>query len=87
MNRIPAERSDDLIGEEIRQRMERHPYLDASGIEVEVTNGQVALKGEVFERQAIRMAKDVAEGVPGVRNPTNLLRVHPEGSEQERPRE
>ena len=82
MNRSSSEHSDERIREVIRERMERHPDLDTSGIEVQVTNGGVTLEGEVSERQAIRMAKDVAEGVPGVRELTNLLRVQ-ERSEDE----
>jgi osmotically-inducible protein OsmY len=49
--------------------------VDASEIEIEVKNCEVTLKGTVDNRQAKRMAEDVAESCSGVKEVHNQLRV------------
>jgi hypothetical protein len=44
-------------------------------MEVRVLNGEVTLVGSVRQRQDKRMAEDIAESVPGVRDVQNQLRV------------
>jgi osmotically-inducible protein OsmY len=61
--------------EDISDRICDNPYLDASEVEVEVTNGEVILKGEVNDRESKRLAEDIGESVPGVRNVENRLRI------------
>lgn len=68
-------RSDDRIREEICDRMTDDPMLDASEIEVEVTEGEVTLSGSVASRDQKRRAEDIAEVIGGVRDVTNQLRV------------
>lgn len=68
-------RSDDRIKEDINDRLTDHDYLDASDIDVEVNNGDVILTGTVDSRAAKRMAEDIAEGVTGVGNVENRIRV------------
>jgi hypothetical protein len=68
-------RSDDRIREDINDRLTDHPYLDASDIDVVVSNGEVTLTGMVDNRNAKRMAEDIAEEVSGVTNVENRLRV------------
>jgi len=68
-------RSDDRIREEICDRMTDDPALDASDIEVEVTEGEVTLSGMVSSRDMKRRAEDIAERIGGVRDVTNQLRV------------
>lgn len=68
-------RSDDRIREDINDRLTDHPYLDASDIDVVVSNGEVTLTGMVDNRNAKRMAEDIAEEVSGVSNVENRLRV------------
>jgi hypothetical protein len=68
-------RSDDRIREEICDRMTEDPVLDASEIEVEVTEGEVTLSGLVNSRDQKRRAEDIAERIGGVRDVTNQLRV------------
>jgi hypothetical protein len=76
------QRSDDRIREDINERLTDHPQIDASEIEVQVKNGEVTLTGTVDERQAKRMAEDIAENVSGVKDVHNNIRVQ-HGSMQE----
>lgn len=68
-------RSDERIMDEVCERLEEHPDLDASGIEVSVSEGEVTLAGTVDDRSAKRLAEDLAEAVPGVRDVHNRMRV------------
>ncbi len=49
--------------------------LDASRIEVRVTNGEVTLEGTVVDAAARRTATSVATETPGVKRCHDLLRV------------
>lgn len=69
-------RSDDRICEEVCDRLEQHGWMDASELDVEVHDGEVTLKGDVDSRQQKRLAEDIAEGVAGVKDVHNELRVH-----------
>ncbi len=73
-------RSDDRICEEVCDRLEQHGWIDASELDVEVHNGEVTLKGDVDSRQQKRLAEDIAEGVAGVKDVHNELRVHEHSS-------
>jgi hypothetical protein len=68
-------RSDDRIREDVCEALARHPAVDASEIEVRVENGEVVLTGTVEDRQMKRFAEDVAEGVSGVTDVRNEVRV------------
>jgi hypothetical protein len=68
-------RSDDRIREDISERLEDHPDVDASNIEVVVTEGVVTLSGTVDERRAKRLAEDATENVRGVKDVNNQIRV------------
>ena len=69
------QRSDDRIREDVSDRLTEHGDLDASGIEVGVTGGVVTLSGTVDDRWGKRLAEDIVERVPGVRDVMNQLRV------------
>jgi hypothetical protein len=68
-------RSDERIYEDVNDRLTDHPGIDATDIEVVVVESVVTLKGFVQARDQKRMADEVAEGVPGVRDVRNELRV------------
>jgi len=68
-------RSDERIKEDINDRLSDDPRIDASEIEVTVTNGEVTLSGTVENRQDRRHAEDLAEAVSGVSYVQNNLRV------------
>jgi len=68
-------RSRERILDDVCDRMMRHPELDASGIEVDVTNGVVVLTGTVTDRRSKRLADDIAGDVWGVIDVDNRLTI------------
>jgi hypothetical protein len=68
-------RGDDRIEEDINERLTQHGTIDATDIEVTVQNGEVTLKGHVDNRQAKRLAEEVAESVSGVKDVNNQIKV------------
>jgi osmotically-inducible protein OsmY len=68
-------RSDERIREDVNDRLSDDNYLDASDIEVAVSETIVTLTGSVSTRADKRRAEDIAEGVSGVTNVENRLRV------------
>jgi len=69
-------RSDERIREDINDRLTDHAHLDATDIEVAVSDGNVTLSGAVDSRSAKRLAEDLAESVTGVRDVDNNIRVN-----------
>ena len=72
-------RSDERVREDVSDRLADDPMVDASDIEVQVSQGEVTLSGHVDSRTAKRRAEDCAEGVSGVRHVQNNLRVKTDG--------
>jgi hypothetical protein len=68
-------RSDDRIREDVSDRLEQHGEIDATEIEVRVSNGEVTLEGTVEDRRTKRMAEDLVENCPGVKQVHNRIRV------------
>jgi osmotically-inducible protein OsmY len=68
-------RSDDRIREDVCDRLTDDPRIDASDVEISVSNGEVTLSGTVDSRQAKRRAEDTAEEISGVKDVQNNLRV------------
>ncbi len=68
-------RSDERIKEDVNDRLSDDYYVDASDVEVMVTNTEVTLTGTVKSREDKRRAEDIAESVSGVTNVENRLRV------------
>ena len=68
-------RSDERIKEDVNDRLSDDYYLDASDVEVAVTNSEVTLTGTVNSREDKRRAEDIADAVSGVSNVENRLRV------------
>lgn len=68
-------RSDARIHEDVCERLAAHPYVDASEIEVAVEGGEVTLSGTAPDRRMKRLAEDLVEGVRGVRDVHNRVRV------------
>ena len=68
-------RSDERIKEDVNDRLSDDYYLDASDVEVTVSNTEVTLTGTVNNRNDKRRAEDLAESVSGVSNVENRLRV------------
>lgn len=68
-------RSDQRILEDVNDRLSDDPFVDATEIEVTVSNGEVMLMGTVEDRASKRRAEDLADAVSGVKNVENRLRV------------
>lgn len=68
-------RSDEAIREDVCERLTMDHDVDASDIEVQVSDGVVTLEGTVARRHEKRLAEDVADLVRGVRDVENRLRV------------
>ena len=66
-------RADERIREDVCIRLTEHPDIDASDIEVIVSDGTVRLTGNVDDRETKRLAERVAETVPGVEDVQNEL--------------
>jgi hypothetical protein len=69
------QRSDARIEEDVCEHLTHHGMLDATGIQVQVENGEVTLAGTVESRQAKRLAEDILDSISGVRDIHNQLRV------------
>jgi hypothetical protein len=69
-------RSDERIAEDVNDRLTEHGYIDASDIVVEVRQCEVSLIGSVDTRDQKRLAEDLTELVPGVREVHNKLKVN-----------
>jgi osmotically-inducible protein OsmY len=68
-------RSDDRVRDDVNDRLTDDPHIDASDIEVSVSDHEVTLSGHVNSRFAKRHAEDIAESVSGVTHVQNNLRV------------
>jgi osmotically-inducible protein OsmY len=68
-------RSDDRIREDACERLTDDPWVDASDITVTVSGGEITLEGTVDDRRQKRHAEDCVEGVSGVTDVQNRLRV------------
>jgi hypothetical protein len=73
------QRSDERIREDASDALERNGDVDASDIEVKVHAGEITLEGTVSDRRSKRMAEDLIEDLPGVKQVHNRLRVEQGG--------
>ncbi len=68
-------RSDERIREDVSDWLMEDRYIDASEIDVTVSNGEVTLAGTVDSREAKRRAEDIAASAMGVKDVHNTLRL------------
>ncbi|MEO7998322.1 MAG: BON domain-containing protein, partial [Gemmatimonadaceae bacterium] len=68
-------RDDARITEDVNEILTHDAHIDATDIEVSVSNGEVTLSGTVDSRDAKRHAEDLAERVSGVSDINNQIRV------------
>ena len=68
-------RSDERIWEAVCEALTDNDYIDPTAIEVTVKDGEVTLAGSVPERYMKRMAEDCIEGISGVTDVQNQLRI------------
>ena len=74
-------RSDERIQEEICEIFTRHGQLDATGVEIEVKEGQVTLLGNVNRKNEKYLAEDLAANVMGVQDVENRIHVQAAGAD------
>jgi osmotically-inducible protein OsmY len=70
-------RSDARIHEDVNDRLTDDPWIDATHIDVKVSDTEVTLSGTVANRDDRRHAERIAEHVSGVTHVQNNLRVDP----------
>jgi osmotically-inducible protein OsmY len=68
-------RGDDRIREDVCDRLTDDPRVDASDVDVQISNGEVTLSGSVRTRQEKRFTEDLVEAITGVREVNNNLKV------------
>jgi len=69
------QRSEERIREDVCDALEAHSHIDATDIEVEVSEGLVTLTGSVDSRQSKRIAEQAVETVRGVKDINNELQI------------
>jgi osmotically-inducible protein OsmY len=69
------QRSDERVREDVNERLTIDPRIDASDIDVQVQSGEVTLGGMVDDRRTRRLAEEIIEDLPGVRDVRNELRL------------
>jgi hypothetical protein len=70
-------RPSERIREDACEALAFHRELDATDIEVDVEGAEITLKGTVPDRHSKRLAERVVEGVYGVEDVHNKLKVRP----------
>lgn len=68
-------RTDERIEEDVNDRLTDDMMVDATGISVSVSDGEVTLDGTVDSKLAKRGAEDCCDSVAGVQHVQNNLRV------------
>lgn len=68
-------RTDAKISEEAHDRLTDDPWLDASGVTIQVEGGEITLSGTVTERAGKHRAERLVEDLAGVTHVQNNLRV------------
>lgn len=76
------QRNDERLSDDLHEKLDRHPEIDAREIEIEVHNGEVTLKGTVNNRRDKRLAEDICEDCFGVKNVHNMIRVNTENEDE-----
>jgi osmotically-inducible protein OsmY len=77
------QRSDERIREDICDRLSQ-AWMDAGDVDVTVSQGEVTLTGQVRSREEKRAIEDLIEGVLGVKDVHNQLRLMREQPSEER---
>lgn len=68
-------RSDESIHDEVCRKLTDDPSINASEIEVIVSDSEVVLQGKIDSRSAKRGLEDLVESVRGVRHVENRVRL------------
>lgn len=79
---LPAQKqiSDDVIYDQVRRRLANDPDVKGGGLQVDVKNGLVTIRGVVETEKQKNKAEKVARKVSGVKKVVNELTVATKGS-------
>ncbi|MDB4957597.1 MAG: transport-associated protein [Myxococcales bacterium] len=69
------QRSDERVREMVCEALTDHDHVDATNVEITVKSGEVILSGTVDDRQQKRIAEDIVDQIPGVKDVQNQIRV------------
>jgi osmotically-inducible protein OsmY len=72
--------SDDAIYDNVRRRLASDPIVKGGGLEVDVKQGVVTLRGTVEEQKQKDKATKLAKKVAGVKSVDNQLQVAQRGA-------
>ena len=72
-NKVPV--TDEIVRQKVRELLFKDPAIDSKKIEIEVTNGEVLLKGHIDTEQEKQRSEDLARSVEGVTNIVNHLHI------------
>ena len=72
-------RSDDRINEDIHDRLHNDGYIDSRDVTITVNDGRVTLSGVVYDRQTKHAIENLVDGVHGVKDIDNEIRVERDG--------
>ncbi|MBX3712862.1 MAG: BON domain-containing protein [Lysobacter sp.] len=75
-------RSDERITEDLNERLMQDDDVDATNINVSVSNGEVTLEGTVEQRWMKHRIEDLAERCSGVKDVENRIRVKRSGDSE-----
>lgn len=67
--------SDDRIYDDVRRRLANHPDVKGGGLQVDVKQGEVTLRGKLKQPKQKLKAEQVARKVKGVKKVVNLIEV------------
>jgi hypothetical protein len=70
------QRSDERIREDVCEMLTHHGDIDASSMDVDVSQATVILRGTADSGRVRRMVEELVEDIPGVRDVQNDLRVN-----------
>lgn len=69
------QRSDALLRDDVRDRLDHDPFLHGADIRVQVDNAEITLSGTVQNRAQKRRARDLADAVRGAVDVHNRLTI------------
>lgn len=67
--------TDEIIRQKTVDLLYKDPAIDSKKIEVEVTNGEVLLKGHIDTEAEKQRSEELARAVEGVKNVVNHLHI------------
>ena len=73
-------RSDDRLREDICEKLTEDGFIDASDIDVIISNAEVTLNGRVKTKEEKHRAEELIEDIIGVQHVQNNLRIDRETS-------